>query len=109
MVTLSGSVIRGAAVTGDCGVIAFASSAAAVLTSLNVDPGGYVALIALLISGESALFGSSEFQAFFCVGPSWLASGFGSYDGVETIARISPVCGRIATTLPLYPLEVIAS
>ena len=32
--------MRGAAVTGVCGVIIPASSAAAVLTILNVDPGG---------------------------------------------------------------------
>jgi hypothetical protein len=42
------------------------------------------------------------------VASEWLASGFGSYDGVDTTARMLPVAGSIATTAPTYPLSFMA-
>ncbi len=78
------------------------ASAAAAVTSLNVDPGGYVS-----DSARSSIgwFGSlvSVSQACRCLVGSWSARAFGSYDGLVTRARMAPVVGLRATTAPLRP------
>ncbi len=73
------------------------SSAAAATTSLNVEPGGSGWRSARLVSGLS-LSALSVFQAAPAVFAS--VSAEGSYDGVDTTARILPVFGSIATAPP---------
>ncbi len=73
------------------------SSAAAATTSLNVEPGGSGWRSARLVSGLS---GSSFSRVH--ASPAVLASvsAAGSYDGVDTAARIRPVSGSMATAAP---------
>ena len=66
------------------------SSAAAAVTSLNVDPGGYTSRVPRFFSGSSSAFSSSS-QASRWAARSTVDSRFGSKVGVETSARISPV------------------
>ncbi len=72
------------------------SRAAAATTSLNVEPGGSGCRIARLTSGLSA-----SLVSLVQVSPS-LAPVIvdGSYDGVDTMARILPVFGSMATAAP---------
>ena len=70
------------------------SSALAVVTTLNVDPGGYCPWIALFISG---LCSASPALAFFISSAKLL----GLKLGFETIANTFPVLGSNATTAPL--------
>src|SRR4051794_70691 len=73
--------------------------AAAEVTSLKVDPGGRVSSMALLSRGLGLAF-PRRCLALPAAVKSWLASRLGLYDGLETIARILPVRGSIATTAP---------
>src|SRR5262249_35760691 len=73
------------------------SSAAAATTSLNVEPGGSGCRRARFVSGfAGAALGRLQAP------PAVLASvsDEGSYDGVDTTARILPVFGSIATAAP---------
>ena len=78
------------------------SSAAAAVTILNVEPGGYVSRIARLSIGRPVAE-SSRSYALRIAGGSCEARRFGSNDGVLAIARIAPVLGLIATTAPRAP------
>lgn len=73
------------------------SSAAAATTSLNVEPGASGCRSARLTRGLSGS-AFSFFQAVPAVSAS--VSDDGSYDGVETTARIRPVAGSMATAAP---------
>ena len=53
------------------------SSAAAAVTSLNVEPGGRICCVARLVSGSSSL-ACRRFIASVTFEKSWLASTFGS-------------------------------
>src|SRR5262249_5080109 len=101
---LSGSGIRAADGSWVSGV-APACRAAAVVITLNVDPGGYVSEIARFSSGDPGL-SRGCCQASACWLRSWLASRFGSNEGADTMARILPVDGSSATTAPEHgPLQ----
>src|SRR4051812_23167561 len=76
-----------------------ASSAAAAVTTLKVAPGGYVCRPARLSIGFSGS-SFSRAQADSTASP-FPDSSAGSYDGVDTSARIRPVAGSIAATAPL--------
>src|SRR5882757_7332368 len=71
------------------------SSAAAATTSLKVEPGGSGWRSARFVIGLSGSW-VSVVQASESPALSWE----GSYDGVETTARILPVVGSIATAAP---------
>src|SRR3954469_9656006 len=75
----------------DCGVYLPESSAAAAVTTLNVEPGGYDACVGRLNSGELAALCSSA-----CRG----GTSFGSKAGVEAIPCTAPVRGSSATIEP---------
>ncbi len=78
-----------------------ASSAAAAVTTLKVDPGGYVLRTARFSIGLSASpFSRVQDRP---TAESFPDSAAGSYDGVDTSARIRPVDGSIAATAPLRP------
>ena len=75
------------------------SSAAAAVTSLNVEPGGSVVWIARLSLGSAG--SSLSFLSYAATSlRSWLASLLGSKVGSDTIARILPLRGSSATTAP---------
>ncbi len=69
------------------GVIIPLSRAAIATIILNVEPGAYWPLIALLISGDLGLY-TSLFHSLML---SPLLKALGSKLGVETIANISPL------------------
>jgi hypothetical protein len=76
---------------------------------LKVEPGGYNSLTARFDIGRSLSL-VSRFQAASILPRSWLARSFGSYDGRDTMARIRPVLGSIATTAPfLLPSALYAA
>ena len=74
-------------------------SAAAAVTSLKVEPGGRTSSIARLFSGLGLAF-SRRCLVLPAATKSWLAIRLGLKVGLETIARILPVRGSIATTAP---------
>lgn len=78
-----------------------ASSAAAAVTTLNVEPGGYVCRTARLSIGLSG----SEFSRYQdrAVAAAFPDSTAGSYEGLDTSASTRPVDGSIAATAPLRP------
>lgn len=78
-----------------------ASSAAAAVTTLKVEPGGYVCRTARFSIGLSAS-PLSRAQDRPTVA-SFPESAAGLYDGVDTSARIRPLDGSIAATAPLRP------
>lgn len=97
-VVVSGSVYgSGLSVRSSTDPYSPSSSAAAATTSLNVEPGGSGWRSARLVSGLSG-----SLVSFCHASPAVLASvsDDGSYDGVETTARILPVFGSIATAAP---------
>src|SRR5690606_18514607 len=76
-----------------------ASRAAAAVTTLNVDPGGYVCRTARFSIGLSgSAFSRAQVSRASAPFPD---SGCGSYDGTDTSARIRPVDGSTAATAPL--------
>ncbi len=76
-----------------------ASSAAAAVTTLNVDPGGYVRCTARFSIGRSgSAFSRAQVSRAVLPFPD---SSAGSYDGTDTSARILPVDGSTAATAPL--------
>src|ERR1035437_8321060 len=66
------------------------------VTSLYVDPGGWMSPIAWLISGRS-LSARSFWKSAVLIPRE---KGFASYVGSLTMARISPVCGFMTTIAP---------
>ncbi len=77
------------------------SSAAAAVTTLNVEPGGYVWRSARFSIGRSAAaFSRAQALLLAVLLPD---SSPGSYEGVLTSARIFPVAGSTAATAPFLP------
>src|SRR5207249_3456496 len=75
------------------------SSAAEAVTSLNVEPGGKSSWLARDRRGFPAPRNRAR-RAWRSTLGSCEARGFGSYEGLATIARTSPVRGSRATTPP---------
>ena len=84
--------------TIDSGVYCPLESAAAAVTSLNVDPGGKTSWMPRFSIGRSSA-ALSRFQASVTAEPV-RGSSFGSYVGDDTIARIAPVEGRARRRCP---------
>ncbi len=78
-----------------------ASRAAAAVTILKVEPGGYVSRSARLSIGRAGS-SFSAVQAVFALVPV-PESTDGSYEGLLTSARILPVAGSRAATAPRLP------
>src|SRR5256885_15951080 len=73
------------------GTIAPLSSAASATTGLNVDPGGYIPVIALFKSG----FSGSSLSWRHISGVTVVVEGFGSKPGADTLAMTSPLSTSI--------------
>ena len=93
-----GSVIRSAPETEVSGPMPSVSAAAVVMTFM-VEPGGSACCVAWLSSGLSSSFSMPCIVARRTSG-SWLDSPLGSNDGLEASASTSPVEGRTAATEP---------
>ena len=77
-------------------------SAAAAVTSLNVEPGAEVRSTARLVSGSRSLSSSLPYAVRIALG-SCEDNDVGSYDGRLAIASTAPVVGSSATTAPTRP------
>ena len=75
------------------------SSAAAAVTTLNVEPGTKRPAVARLSRGEAGSHGA----VIRSMAPKFSSTRFGSYDGEEASARTAPVVGSRATTAPQFP------
>ena len=95
----------GAGTTVVC-VIFLLSSKAIAIKGLNVEPGGYKPCVTRLINGRCQL-SLNFFQLSLSI-PS--INKLGSNVGLETNAKIPPVCGLMATNAPrLFPIKRSAS
>jgi hypothetical protein len=72
--------------------------------ALKIEPGGYLAETALLKSGFE---GSVNKARIDCLSSLPMVIIFGSKLGAETMARISPEDGSIATILPILFVVIL--
>ncbi len=84
----------------DVGFTAPLSSAAAAVTTLNVEPGGYSPWVARLSSGAEYEQAAVRIRV---IAEKFSSTTFGLKVGLEAIARIRPVFGSIATAAPHFP------
>src|SRR3954447_18563767 len=103
------AVYTGEHSSGSLGETRCSCIAASAVTGLNVEPGGYDALIARLMPGWfscSATVGSRSGASFVrSLCPTKID---GWYVGYEAIARIAPFRGSIATIAPPLACEYAA-
>src|SRR5215472_6418972 len=108
LLLVSGSVRSVGALYGVCGVNLPVENAVALVTILNVDPGGKVSLMARLSSGcceELRYFASILLS---CV-PLNVVYLLGLNVGYEASARMAPVDGWMATAALARPVDLSAA